>query len=146
MPIKYHIINVQGAIYRDNQFLLAKRSEAEDFMPGVLALPGGKIEEIDQQTSDVLQNTIRREILEEVNVKVTLRQLLTNRYFLADQDPVMNFVFLCEYISGEARAVDLDEVTSVQWMTADSVLQHPNCMSWTRDYIQLAEKARVQLG
>ncbi|GAB5493067.1 MAG: hypothetical protein Phog2KO_32820 [Phototrophicaceae bacterium] len=139
---KRYIINVQGAIYRDNQYLISKRSEREDFMPGIIGLAGGKIDISDEQAEDVLLATLAREIHEEVNVVVDNFQLVTTNYFEADNVPVINLVFLCRYVSGEAHATDPNEVEEVYWMTIDEVLAHPKCMPWTQSYLCKAEALR----
>ena len=76
---KRYIINVQGAIYRDNQYLISKRSEHEDFMPGIIGLAGGKIEATDEQADDVLLATLAREIHEEVTTNGTRLVRYPNR-------------------------------------------------------------------
>ena len=142
---KRYIINVQGAIYRDNQFLISKRSEREDFMPGIIGLAGGKIEAEDEQAEDVLLATLAREIHEEVNVLVDDFQLVMTNYFEADGVPVINLVFLCRYVSGEAHATDPNEVEAVYWMTTEEALAHPKCMPWTQTYLRKAEELRKKV-
>lgn len=142
---KRYIVNVQGAIYREDKFLLSIRSQKETFMPGILGLVGGKIEPEDEHSDDVLLVTLAREIHEEVNVIVDDFHLLTTSYFEAEGEPVINLVFLCRYISGEAQANDPNEVESVQWMTAKEAIAQPTCMEWTQHYLQKAEALRQEI-
>lgn len=145
MSDKHYIINVQGAIYRDDKFLLAKRSQAEDFMPGILNLPGGTIEAEDEASDDVILSTLQREIREEVNLEVEDCQLIITRYFEADGDPVINLVFLCRYVSGEATAIDPDEVEEIYWMTVSDAIKQENCREWTQLYLKKADDLRKKI-
>jgi 8-oxo-dGTP pyrophosphatase MutT (NUDIX family) len=145
MSDKRYVINVQGAIYHEDKFLLTKRSQAEDFMPGIFDLPGGTIEAEDEADDDVILATLTREIREEVNVEVENFQLVITRYFEADDDPVINLVFLCRYISGEAQAIDPDEVEAVYWMTAEEAIQHANCLEWTQLYLKKSDALRKKI-
>ena len=142
---KRYIINVQGAVYRGDKFLISKRSELEDFMPGIVGLAGGKIEAEDEEAEDVLLATLAREIYEEVNVRVDNFQLVTTNYFEADGVPVINIVFLCRYVSGEAQATDPNEVEEIYWMTVEETLSHPKCMPWTQSYLSKAEVLRQNI-
>ena len=38
------IVNVEGAIYKNDQWLLIRRSEKEEHAGGLLSLVGGKVE------------------------------------------------------------------------------------------------------
>lgn len=145
MSDKRYIINVQGAIYRDDKFLLAKRSQAEDFMPGILNLPGGTIEAEDEASDDVILSTLQREIREEVNLEVDDCQLIITRYFEADGDPVINLVFLCRYVSGEATAIDPGEVEEIYWMTVSDAIKQENCREWTQLYLKKADDLRKKI-
>lgn len=146
MSDKRYIINVQGAIYHGDKFLLTKRSQAEDYMPGIMSLPGGTIEPEDEAADDVILATLRREIREEVNLEVDECQLIMTGYFEADGAPVLNMVYLCRYASGEATALDPDEVESVFWISANEAIQRPGCMEWTRLYLQKAEALRTKVN
>jgi len=146
MSDKRYIINVQGAIYRDDKFLLTKRSQAEDFMPGVMSLPGGTIEAEDEASDDVILSTLKREIREEVNLEVDDCKLVTTRYFEANGAPVINMVYLCRYVSGEAKALDPEEVESVFWISADEAIQRPDCMEWTKLYLEKSEALRINVN
>lgn len=144
MSSKRYVINVQGAIYKDDTFLIIKRGAGESYMPGILALPGGKIEPEDEaSTEDVLLTTVRREIMEEVNVQVTDERVIASSYFLADDVPVLNVLFLCRYAGGAPKATDPDEVGAIYWMTHEEAIAHPDCKEWTQVKLRKAEQARL---
>lgn len=141
------VINVEGAVYRGDRWLLVRRSEQEPHAGGTLALIGGKVE-YPAGADDILETTLRREIHEEVGVEVAQRMhYIESKSFLAgDGDPVVDIVFVCQYLSGDPRPVDRAEVSEVYWLTATEVEQHPNAPSWTRRSVCLAEALRVRLA
>jgi ADP-ribose pyrophosphatase YjhB (NUDIX family) len=64
-----YVVNVQAAIARDGEFLLARRAENEDHGAGTMALVGGTVEGM-SEAEDALERTVRREVREEVGVVV----------------------------------------------------------------------------
>jgi 8-oxo-dGTP diphosphatase len=147
MSEQRYIVNVEGAIVRDGRFLMAARSEKEAHSPGVLALIGGKVEVIGNE-SDVLEKTLRREIDEEVGVSVgpDLAYIYSTAFVTDYGAPVVDVVFLCRHAAGEPVARDPDEVAAVVWLTAAEIAANPNVPPWTQHMIALAEAARVRLG
>lgn len=139
------IVNVEGAVYRGDKWLIIKRSEKEEHAGGMLSLVGGKVD-LEGNSQDILERTVKREILEEVDVEIKDDiSYVHNTSFVTDKgEHVINIVFLCEYAKGDAKANCLDEVSEVYWMTYDEILNHPNLASWTKDSINRAESVRKQ--
>jgi 8-oxo-dGTP diphosphatase len=108
------IVNVEGAIFRDNKWLIIERSKKEEHAGGLLSLVGGKVE-LEGNSSDILERTLKREINEEVDVKVKEQlKYVHSTSFVADSgENVVDIVFLCEYESGKEIAKSPDEVESV---------------------------------
>jgi 8-oxo-dGTP diphosphatase len=144
----WYIVNVEGMVVRptDGRYLMVVRGAGESYMPGALAFLGGKVEGTTSE-DDVLEETLRREIREEVGVEVAEEMMYVESHsFVAEGDPVVDVVFLCRYKSGEAIAADLNEVAAVRWMTAQEILDRPETPPWTRQSIELAEKKRIAKG
>jgi 8-oxo-dGTP pyrophosphatase MutT (NUDIX family) len=140
-----YIVNVEGAIVKDGQYLMVVRGE-EEYAPGGLNFPGGKVEGAGS-TDDVLEETLRREIAEETGLEVhTKMAYLRSSAFVAEGDAVVDVVFLCRWKSGEATAADPGEVAAVRWMTAAEAIAHPETPPWTRLALELAEKKRLERG
>lgn len=140
-----YIVNVEGAITRDGGYLLVVRGE-EEYAPGGLNFPGGKVEGA-EEADDVLEETLRREIVEEVGLEVEEEMAyIRSSAFLAEGDPVVDVVFLCRWKSGQARAIDPAEVAAVRWMTAAEAIAHPETPPWTRLSLELAEEVRLERG
>lgn len=140
-----YIVNVEGAVVKDGQYLMVARAE-EEYAPGGLNFPGGKVEEAGS-ADDVLEETLRREIAEEVGLEVHAEMAyLRSSAFVAEGDRVVDVVFLCRWKSGEAVAADPAEVAAVRWMTAAEAIAHPETPPWTRLALALAEKVRLERG
>jgi 8-oxo-dGTP diphosphatase len=145
-PNLHYIVNVEGAVFHEGRYLLAVRGAGETHAAGLLSLIGGKVEG-ETNTPDVLEKTLIREIAEEVGITAGDLYYLHSVAFTADDgDICVDVIFLARWISGEAAVNDLDEVASVEWMTADQVRQHPAVPPWTLDSIERAERMRLSLG
>jgi NADH pyrophosphatase NudC (nudix superfamily) len=140
------IVNIEGAITHEGKYLLAVRGKGEEYQPGVLSLVGGKVEP-DDLTDGVLEATLWREIKEEVGLAVgEMAYVESHTYAIDNDNPVVDVVFLCQYIGGEPSISDPDEVEAVYWMTADAIHNDPHIPVWTRNSIAKAEQVRLRLG
>ena len=135
------VVNVEGVIYDGDRYLMAFRSEEEAHAGGALAFAGGKAEHTD--TANVLEETLRREIGEEVGVEVEDFTYVESHSF-GNAPPCLDVVFLCRYAGGVPTAVDTAEVSAVHWMTFAEVLAHPKTPPWIARSLTLAEEKRQQ--
>lgn len=139
-----YIVNVEGAIAKDGKYLLVVRGEA--YAPGGLSLPGGRVEGA-AACDHILEETLRREIEEEVGLEVGSEMVyVRSSAFVAAGCPVVDVVFLCRHKAGTAVVADPDEVAEVHWMTAGEAIAHPETAPWTRESLAQAEKARTRKG
>lgn len=134
-----YVVNVEAVIYDGDRYLMAFRSEQEVHAGGTLAFAGGKMEGTDQP--DALEETVRREIREEVGVEVDSLAYVESHVF-GDCPSCLDIVFLCRYVSGTPTAGDPAEVSAVQWMTVQEVLAHPKTPPWIAHSLRLAEGKR----
>jgi NADH pyrophosphatase NudC (nudix superfamily) len=141
------VVNVEGAIYRDGKWLIIQRGFKEAHAAGALSLVGGKVENEGNQ-SDILERTLQREIFEEVGIEVSnsMHYVHSTSFVASDGEPVINVVFLCSYLAGEACRKSPDEVEDVLWLTTDEILEHPKAPAWTKDSIRRASEVlhRIQ--
>ncbi len=142
-----YIVNVEAAIVRDGRFLLIVRGPGETHAPGTLSMPGGKVEG-EGQIEDILEETVRREAVEEVGVTLdaTLAYVRSVAFVSDEGDPVVDIVFLGRYAGGEPTVSDPEEVAAIRWLTAAEVAADPHAPSWTRRSIALAEETRLRFG
>ena len=134
------IVNVEGAVSKEDKWLIIERSKKEDHAGGMLSLVGGKVE-LEGNLSDILERTIKREIYEEVDVKVNdqLTYIHSTSFITDKGENVVDIVFLCEYESGKAIPKSIDEVEAVDWMKASQVYSHPNAPDYLIESIKRAE-------
>ena len=143
------IVNVEGGIFKDGRYLLVTRGEQESHAPGILSLVGVKVELFENPNQhDVLENTLRREILEEVTIEIENKmEYIESVAFLADSgEPVVDVVFLCKYKKGTPSIGDKVEVAGTHWMTPEEILNSSLVPEWTRRSIEKAEEKRCGLG
>ncbi|WP_456278834.1 NUDIX hydrolase [Bacillus sp. AK128] len=133
------VVNVEGAIHRDGKWLLILRSDKEEHAGGSLSLVGGKCE-IEGVSSDILERTLKREILEEVGSEVTGLKYVNSSSFVTESGiNVIDIVFLCHHKTGEPYAKSI-EVDGVIWMTTSEILAHTKLPAYLKENIKLAEK------
>ena len=107
------VVGVGGVVIRDGRALLIKRGSAP--LKDQWSIPGGTLE-----LGESIQEGVRRELLEETGIEVQVGELIEvfDRIFRdADGKIQYHFVivdYLCEAISGEARAAS--DVTDVAWV------------------------------
>ena len=138
------LINVEGAIERNGQYLMIIRGPEVSHAPGALSFPGGRVELTDAP-DNALESTLRRELLEEVGVEVSEKMTyVESRLFDRDDGrKVLNVVFLCHLRAGTPIA-DGEEVQSVRWMTPEQILQ--DAPPWFRESkMRKIEKARRRM-
>ena len=132
------VVNTQCAVFRDKRILMIVRGEGVRHAPGVLAFPGGKVE-IEDGPADVLESAVRREVLEETGVTVSpnLEYVRSVSFSLNDGIPVVDVLFLGEYVEGEPYITDPGEVAEILWMTPDEILANDKTQPWLKDAINL---------
>ncbi|KAB2334529.1 hypothetical protein F7731_15090 [Cytobacillus depressus] len=59
------IVNVEGAIWKNDKWLIIERHMQEEHAGGLLSLVGGKVDK-EGNSADILERTMKREIFEEV--------------------------------------------------------------------------------
>ncbi len=135
-----YIVNVEVAVVRSGRYLVVRRSAEEEYAAGVLALPGGKVDP--RTVSDhVLEETAKRELLEEVGLKVTRLEYLKSKSVELRADTYgVDVVFLAEVEPGEPTPGDPKEVSELLWLTADEVLGNDQAPAWLIDNIRVAQR------
>jgi 8-oxo-dGTP pyrophosphatase MutT (NUDIX family) len=139
------LVNVEVAVVRDGRYLAIERGSGEDFGAGWLGFPGGKLDP-DAPLADALEETARREVLEEVGLMLDGIHYVESHTFCIDEIVVLDVVMLAQSTSGEPYPASPDEVSSVAWLTAGELTHDPRTQEWTRESLALAETKRVALG
>lgn len=133
---KTYGILINAVIARDGKILISKRSMAEAHEPGKWTIPGGKVENYNRQDEifNIIETTLTKEISEEVGISISSNtKLIANNTFKHSLGHiVLVMVFLCEYQSGDARA--LDDTSEVAWINSTELSNYdfaPN----VKDYL-----------
>jgi 8-oxo-dGTP diphosphatase len=118
---KFHIVAVKAWVKKGDKYLLARRGMNEVHMPGIWSIPGGKVDECGE-TVNTLQDTIKREVQEEVGIEITeeIDLVFNNTFKRSDGASVVGLTFLCHWKSGEATP--LEDTSEIGWFTLNELL------------------------
>lgn len=137
-----YVVNVDGAVVRDDEYLLIERGADETHAAGTLAFPGGKME-APPGTDDAVAATARRELREEVGIEVgAVTQVCSSTFEADDGTPCLNVVTLCERVGGEARVREPDEVAAVHWLPPAALRDHPDAPPYLLEYVERIDAIR----
>ncbi|MCW3842286.1 NUDIX domain-containing protein [Micromonospora yasonensis] len=135
------VVNVEVFLHRDGRWLLIRRSAREDHAPGLLSGVGGKVEPAGDG-DDVLAETARREVAEEVGVDltgVTLSYVESRAFTTDDGDPVVNVVFAGPLpAEAEPAVASPEEVAGLVWVTLAEAEADATCPPWIRGSLRQA--------
>ena len=115
------IVNVEGAIRKNDKWLIIERSKKEEHAGGLLSLVGGKVD-IEGSSSNILERTVKREIFEEVGVKANLIddfRVVDEHIIPSKVDTVKQIVyFLAEYKNQNVK-FQKSELSAVKLLAFD---------------------------
>jgi ADP-ribose pyrophosphatase YjhB (NUDIX family) len=142
-----HIVNIEGAIAKDNKYLIIQRGLKEEHAAGKMSLVGGKVE-FESDENEIIEQTLKREIQEEVGVEVEneIRYVFSQGFVSDRNDTVVDIIFFCTYKSGEPTILNKDEVESISWMTCEEIIHHPSTPLYLKEQIERIEKLRKTLS
>lgn len=116
--IPLHVVFVEAWVKKDNKYLLAKRSSKDDQAAGKWAMPGGKVDM--ELESNIIENSLKREVMEEVGVKASNPRFFASRSFIRSSGHhVVGLSFLLDYESGEAKP--LEDQDEVRWVSFEEM-------------------------
>ncbi len=128
-----HRIVATAIIYKDHKFLITRRALDKKLWPGRWTVPGGGVEIDDYVTTPpttkndiwyfALENTLRREVKEEVGLEIgKVSYLLDLAFIRPDNTPVITLSFYAPWKKG---SVKLDsESIDFAWITARQVKRY----------------------
>lgn len=118
---KTHLILVNAVVEKDDKILVSQRSFEETHQPGSWTIPGGKVEKTPGNVWNIIEETLKKEVMEETGVEIKDdAQLLTNNTFIRSTGQhVVALVFLCHWKSGEGKP--LEDTIDVKWITEEEL-------------------------
>ena len=116
------VLEVCCGIIEESGKMYAFRRGGRMKMPGKWEFPGGKVE-----SSEELENTIMREILEELKVSISVQDFLVQVYHEYPDFRLKMDTFICKIENGEptlTEHIDLkwlfpSELSTLDWAAAD---------------------------
>ncbi len=117
--IPTHVVAVFGIVQKGNKYLIARRKESDPQAGGEWSVPSGKVEK--GGGNGILEETLKREILEEVGIKVQsdIKLLANGSFIRVSGHSVIALTFLCKWKSGVARP--LEDQDEVLWLTLPQI-------------------------
>jgi 8-oxo-dGTP pyrophosphatase MutT (NUDIX family) len=123
-----HRIAVTAIIHKDGKYLVTKRSPHKKSFPNKWTVPGGGMEVDDYINTPVstkagqwyyaIEKTLRREVMEEVNLEISKPKYLLDLAFITpDGMPSIVLSYYADYVSGEVK-LDKDS-TEYKWITVE---------------------------
>jgi len=141
-----YLVNVEGAVVRDGEYLLIERAADEEHAAGLLGFPGGKVETAPGVEAPI-EATVRRELREEVGIEVVAVEYVHSRIFETKVGAAcFNVVTLCEHEDGEARVRSPEEVAAVHWLTPEEIASHEAAPGFLERDVERLETHRRQRG
>ena len=146
-PEKAHYVLATAIIVKNGKYLIAKRSDKEKHFPGMWTVPGGKLRVGDYSKRpkdtnfywyNVLEHGLRREVMEEVGLKIKKIKYLTS---LASIYPngIPNIVIsmFADYDSGEIKLSD--ELTEYAWVSLEEAKNY-NLIDGIYEELEMLDK------
>jgi 8-oxo-dGTP pyrophosphatase MutT (NUDIX family) len=137
------LVVVECAIKCNDKFLFIKRPHGVH-AGGFLAFPGGKVEYKDGgENVDILEQAVKREVLEEVGLNLTDPiHFVTSTYFVdSSQEHVLDTIFYCNIQNTIPEIVpSIQEVPQYYWLTTSEALSHIDTPIWLKHSLSCVEK------
>ncbi len=118
---KTHLVLVNGIVFNGDKVLLSQRSWDEPHEPGKWTIPGGKVERTKDEEFDIIEKTLKSEILEETGIEIDgeIKLIANNTFLRSTGQHVIALVFKCRYKNGEATP--LEDTIDCKWATLEEV-------------------------
>jgi len=122
---------VAAIIKHNNEILCVQRPESKlKYISKKFEFPGGKIEE-----KETREEALERELIEELNLKVTIKELfLSNTHEYPDFELTMHS-FICEV---KTKELQLNEHISKQWL----LIENMDKLDWAAADIPIVQKLK----
>lgn len=133
-------IVVECIVHHRDRFLLIERPRGVH-AGGLLAFPGGKVEEADAKDGqDVLEAAVARELFEEVGVRFeSAPNYVMNSYFVdSKNNPVLDVIFYASVKTLPVITPSAREVISYSWLLEEELRMAKNCPPWVLLYLERA--------
>lgn len=140
---KTHLVLINAIIEKDGKILISRRSYEEVHEPGKWTVPGGKVEKTHGNVWNILQKTLKKEVMEETCIKIDdhVELFLNNTFIHSTGQHVVVLVFLCHWKSGDA--LPREDTIEVKWITEKELKKikfPPNVKKYIQKGFQILKK------
>lgn len=130
-----HSLIVNALVVKDNKILISQRGLSENHDPGKWTVPGGKVEITEGNVWNILEETLKKEVKEEVDLEVgeDIKLITNNTFIRTGGQHVVAMIFICYWISGVAKPAE--DTNAVAWITEndlDSYNFSPNVVEYLK--------------
>lgn len=119
-----HILLINALVIKEGKLLIGQHSYEESHQPGRWSIPGGKVDRTNGDVENIVEETLKREVLEETGIEIQdeVKLIANNTFIRSTGHHVVVLVFLCKWKSGDARP--LEDTIDVKWITREEVGQY----------------------
>lgn len=135
-----HIVLVNAVVFKGNQILVGRRSAKEVHAAGYWTIPGGKLERTEDCHNNVIEETGKREVLEETGITIQDNPTIidNNTFIRSTGHHVVVMVLSGEYQSGNPTSTEeLEEVKWINENEIDALHMVDNVKNYVKKAIQL---------
>lgn len=141
-----HIVLVNVVVFKGDQVLVGKRSAKEVHASGYWTIPGGKLERTEKEVNNIIEETGKREVLEETGITIKDNPVIidNNTFIRSTGHHVVVLVLSAEYESGEPTPTEeLEETKWVNESEIDTLHMVDNVKKYVKKAIQLKMKQKA---
>lgn len=145
-----HEVVITAIVIKDSKFLITRRSMVKKRFAGKWTVPGGKLQTSDylqlpKDTQDywynVLERTLKREVMEEVGIEISNVQYLTSLATVhPDKSPSLVISCIADYKSGEVT-LQIEETDAFAWVDLEEAKEY-DFIDGIYDELVLVDKKR----
>ncbi|MCR2822315.1 NUDIX domain-containing protein [Lederbergia panacisoli] len=135
-----HSVSTGGILIKDNKVLLVQVNYGPN--KGLWMIPGGIVE-----PGESLEEAVKREIKEETGLVLNPKRIVGLRNGVKQVNNMVEasiyVVFEMEYISGITKALDINEISNIEFFSIEEALSNSNVIDLSKEFISAAYESTL---